>query len=329
LPSKTPSAWFDNKAVSLMEFRHLRSFLALADELHFGRAAEALGIAQPALSRHIQQLETEVGVSLVERGAGVVKLTPAGEVLRARSRPQLEGLAAAVAEARAVGAGRDGRLTIGFVTSMSFAFLPRVLERLRREAPTAFFDVHEVSVEEADRAVRAERFDVGLTRLPVGDQGLIQRALYDEPLVFALPAEHRLASRTEFSLGEVAEEPFVMCQRPDRSTAPHIILQRCAEAGFQPRVVQEVSGKTLMMELVAAGLGMTIVPASASLSPRPGVVYRWSREPLAPVRMGAVWRRENVNPLLRVFLDVAVEVARKLGPELAERGRPEHLASAV
>ena len=163
-----------------MELRHLRSFLALADELHFGRAAERLGIAQPPLSRHIQQLEAEIGVPLVERGSRLVRLTRAGEILRDRVRPQVEGIAAAVAESRAVGAGWHGRLCVGFITNMSYALLPRVLEKLREAASEAVFDVRETSVDDAERGVREERYDLALTRVPIDDQGLMQRVLHEE-----------------------------------------------------------------------------------------------------------------------------------------------------
>lgn len=311
-----------------MELRHLRSFLALADELHFGRAAERLGIAQPPLSRHIQQLEAEVGVALVERGSRSVRLTRAGEILRDRVRPQVEGIAAAVAETRAVGAGWHGRLCVGFITNMSYALLPRVLERLRDEAPEAVFDVHETSVDDAERGVREERFDLALTRVPIEDQGLMQRVLHEERLLLVLPAGHRLIDKEELSFADVLEEPFIMCQRPERAPLQHIILRRCAEAGFTPRVVQEVGGKTLMMELVAAGMGLTFVPESSAFSTRPGLVYRAVTDPIAPIAMAGIWRRENTNPLRRVFLDAAIAVARGLSTEFQQRRMVRHKIAA-
>jgi DNA-binding transcriptional LysR family regulator len=305
-----------------MELRHLRSFLALADELHFGRAAARLGLAQPPLSRHIQQLEAELGIKLVERTGRGVRLTAAGEILRDRVRPQVEGITAAVAEARAVGAGWQGRLCVGFITNMSYAMLPRILHRLQAVAPEASFDVQEASVDDAERGVDEGRFDLALTRAPIAHQGLMQRPLHDEYLMLVLPERHALAHREEISLAEVADEPFVMCQRPDHAPLQHIILRRCDEAGFRPRVVQEVGGKTLMMELVAAGMGLTLAPESSSFSPRPGLVYRRVRDRIAPITMLAVWRSENVNPLRRVFVDTAVAVAKALGPELRQRGSP-------
>jgi DNA-binding transcriptional LysR family regulator len=305
-----------------MELRHLRSFLSLADELHFGRAAERLGIAQPPLSRHIQQLEAEIGVRLVERGAREVKLTRAGEILRDRVRPQVEGILASVAEARAVGAGWQGRLRVGFITNMSYVFLPRVLAHLRANAPDAVFDVQETSVSDAERGVREERFDLALTRLPVEDLGLMQRALHEERLLLVLPVHHPLVEREEIALADVVDEPFVMCQRPEGAPLQHVIMRRCDEAGFHPRVVQEVGGKTLMMELVAAGMGLTLAPESSSYSTRPGLVYRRVVDPITPITMAAIWRRENVNPLRRIFIDAAAEVARGLKTELARRGAP-------
>lgn len=312
-----------------MELRHLRSFLALADELHFGRAAERLGLAQPPLSRHIQQLEAEIGVVLVERGSRGVKLTRAGEILRDRVRPQVEGITAAVAETRAVGAGWRGRLCVGFITNMSYAVLPRVLEKLRESAPEAVFDVHETSADEAERGVREERFDLALTRLPVEDQGLMQRGLHHERLMLVLPAGHRLAGRKTLSFDDVVDEPFVMCRRHEHALLQHIILRRCDEVGFRPRVVQEVGGKTLMMELVAAGVGLTVVPESSSYSTRPGLVYRRVVDSIAPVTMAAIWRRENANPLRSIFLEAVVEVARAFSVELEARGGPVRVAAEI
>lgn len=299
-----------------MELRHLRSFLALADELHFGRAAERLGIAQPPLSRHIQQLEAEIGVPLVERGGpGGVRLTPAGEVLRDRVRPQVEGITSAVADARAVGAGWKGRLAVAFITNMSYFILPRVLERLRAIAPEAVFDLSEASADEAERGLREERFDVALTRLPVDDQSLIRRILHEERLMLVVPAGHRLAERGEVTLAEVADDPFIMCQRHGGGPVQHVILQHCEQAGFTPRIVQEVAGKTLMMELVASGMGLTVAPESSAFSNRPGLVYLPVTDAVPPVPMAAVWRRDNANPLRTVFVDTAAAVARRVREE--------------
>jgi len=170
--------------------------------------------------------------------------------------------------------------------------------------------------------VREERFDLALTRLPVEDQGLMQRGLHEEQLMLALPEGHPLAGCDEIALADVRAEGFVMCRRHERAPLQHIILQRCEAAGFRPRVIQEVEGKTLMMELVAAGVGLTLVPESSARARRVGLVYRKIVDELAPIRMAAIWRRENGNPLRKIFLAVAVDVARTLGAELpASRAR--------
>jgi DNA-binding transcriptional LysR family regulator len=304
-----------------MELRHLRSFLALADELHFGRAAERVNIAQPALSRHIQQLESDIGVALVKRSSREVKLTPAGVVLRDRMRSQLDGITSAVAETRAVGAGWRGQLCVGFITNMSYVLLPRVLERLRQEVPDAIFNLREASVDDAERGVCEDRFDLALTRLPINDQSLMQRVLHQERLMLALPKGHRLAERSELAFTDVAEEPFVMCRRHYRAPPQHLILQLCEEAGFRPRVVQEVEGKTLMMELVAGGMGLTVVPESSSYSGHEGLIYRPIRDVVAPIHIVAIWRSENRNPLRSIFLRAALEVAAAIAKAREEGDR--------
>lgn len=294
-----------------MELRHLHSFLALAEELHFGRAAARLGIAQPPLSRHIQQLEAEIGTPLFERTPRAVRLTAAGEALRTRVKSHVEGIATAVNASRMAAAGHTGRLQVGFTSNLSYVLLPRTLERLKEVAPQAAFDLHEMSTDPQVQALRSGELEVGLVALPIAEPELIQRRLFQDPLVVVMPNGHPLTKGESVSFGQLNNFPFVMCPRYRRSGFQHAIMERCNAAGFEPRVVQEVEGKTLMYELVARGVGVSIVPQSSSHGRREGFVYLPISDPVEPVEMAAVWRKESDSPLRRVFVDTAVEVARE------------------
>lgn len=295
-----------------MELRHLRSFLALAEELHFGRAAERLGIAQPPLSRHIQQLEAEIGTALFERTPRAVRLTTAGEELRTRVKTHVEGLEAAVDATRLAGSGQSGRISVGFTINFSHVFLPRVLERLKIAAPRAAFSLNELSTDSQVEALRSGDIQLALLPLPLADPDLMQRRLFQDSLVVVVPQGHALTRFNAVSLAQLEEHPFVMCPRYKHTGFPYSAIDRCAAVGFKPRVVQEVGGKTLMYGLVARGLGISIVPASSIPGHRNGVVYLPISDPVPPVDMGAVWRKETDCPLRKVFVDTAVTAAEEI-----------------
>ncbi len=299
-----------------MELRHLHSFLALAEELHFGRAAERVGIAQPPLSRHIQQLEAEIGAALFERSPRAVRLTRAGEEFLLRVRPHVDGISAAITASRAAGSGLTGRLQVGFVSNLSYALLPSVLGRMKELSPDAVVDLREATSLEQVQLVRSGEIELGLVVLPVEDPGLMQRRLFQDPLVVVMPADHVLANNVSISLEELCAHPFVACPRYRRTGFQHVILDRCVEVGFQPQIVQEVEGKTLMYELIAHGVGLSVVPQSSSHGHRAGIVYRPISNYIRPVDIGAIWRRENEDPLRKLFLDTAAVVAKEIyGPK--------------
>lgn len=295
-----------------MELRHLHSFLALAEELHFGRAADRLGIAQPPLSRHIQQLEAEIGAPLFDRGPRAVTLTRAGEELLGRVRTHVEGITSAVSATRAIGSGVQGRLQVGFVSNLSYRLLPSTLERLKAIAPDAVFDLHEMTTDVQLQALRRGEIDLALLVLPVEGADLMQRTIFSDPLVVVMPKGHELAGLEQISFQLLRTSPFIMCPRYQRTGFQHVIYERCVELGFEPNVVQEVQGKTLMYELIARGNGLSIVPLSSSYGQRPGVVYRAISDSIRPVDIGAVWRKDHDQVLRRIFVDTAVAAAKEI-----------------
>lgn len=291
-----------------MELRHLHAFVTVAEERHFGRAAERLGISQPPLSRKIQQLEAELGVKLFSRNARSVDLTQAGADYLESIRPHLEGLERAAGDAREGSRKPKGRVRAGFVSHLAYRAIPRLLASLREVAPGIVVELSDLPGPEQLRSLRDRRIDIGLVFLPVEDPGLKLRSLFREPLVAMLPAGHPAAARPRVSLRALSKGAFVMCPRYRQTGFHEIILDLCRQAGFAPRVMHEASSKAGMTEIVAAGLGLSLVPASASAHEHPGVVYRPLAGSPLMVDVAAVWLEEAMNPVLRIFLDQAIAV---------------------
>jgi len=294
-----------------MELRHLRSFLAVADELHFGRAADRVGATQPAVSRHLQLLEAELGYALLLRSSRNVALTAAGKALRSGIASHVEAMDLAVNEARAISTASAGRLRIGYVANLSYVFLPQLLERLRQRVPHAAFEVHESPTPRQIDALNTGRLDVGIALAPLDDSSLMQRRLFEERLIVMTRAGHPLARRKNIELGTLANEPFVICPRYVRTGLHEIVRQRCQCAGFTPNVVQEVGGRTLLEELIVSGVGISVVPESASHVPRTGVAFVPLRGKVEPIQVHVIWKKGNLEPLLPLFLELAVSGARE------------------
>jgi LysR family transcriptional regulator, benzoate and cis,cis-muconate-responsive activator of ben and cat genes len=291
-----------------MELRHLRYFLAVADELHFGRAAARLHIAQPPLSRQIQQLEEELGFALFTRTARRVRLTDAGRAFHAEARSIVARVGEATEAARRVARGEAGALAVGFVASATYALLPRLYRRFRERHPGVALTLAELSTAEQVEALRAGHIQVGLARPPVGDDTLAVEPLDEEPLVVALPARHRLAAERDVPLRALAAEPFVLFPRRPRPGWIDFVLGACAAAGFRPIVAQEVLELSTTVTLVAAGIGVTLVPASAQALRLAGVTYRPLRAPSPRTRLVALSRADEPRAAVRHFLDTAREV---------------------
>ena len=296
-----------------MEMRHLSAFVAVAQERHFGRAAERLGITQPPLSRQIQQLEAELGLRLFTRNARSVALTTVGASYLAAVRPHLDGLARAADAARALQRQPQGRLKVGFVSSLAYGLMPRLLEALRGVAPGIEVELFEQSSAAQCRAVRERRLDLGFVFLPVEEPELKMRPLFREPLVAMLPARHALAGLPVVALERLHGEPFIMCSRQPRAGFRETVVGLCRAGGFTPRVAHSASSTAAMAELVAAGLGMALVPRSASDRETAGVAYRPLAGAPLVLEVAAVWQADAMTPGLRLLLDQAVETARRPG----------------
>ena len=295
-----------------MELRHLRHFVALAEEEHFGRAAERVFVVQQALSNSIRNLEDELGVALVLRTTRRVQLTPAGREFLIGARETLALADQTALRARRAARGEVGHLTVGFVSGLAFGGLPEIVRTFRAAFPGVSVDLRELTAQEQEAALRGGLISVGLMLLPVRDPTLDSQALWREPLLAALPAGHPLAARGRLKIADLAGEPFVFFPRYLRATYFDQVMRWCAGAGFTPHVVQEAIEIPTLLSLVAAGIGVFLPIEFFSRLSLPGVVYRPVED--APViEIVAAWPRgvgtpPQPDPLVGAFLKVAAEV---------------------
>ncbi len=245
-----------------MEVRHLRSFAALVEHRHFGRAAESLRVAQPALSQQIKQLERELGVTLFTRTTRRVEVTEAGRRLAGHARTVLGDVDRAVEDLRQLAQGRAGRVSVGFVGTATYDVLPRLARQVRDELPDVDLDLRgEVLSPDLVTGLRERTYDLALLRPGSGPlTGIAVRAVRRDRLVVALPPGHRLARRRRIDVAELAGEPFVTHPSDDRSAMYAAVLEACRTAGFVPQVVGEAAETATLMVLVAAGQGVALVP---------------------------------------------------------------------
>jgi DNA-binding transcriptional LysR family regulator len=295
----------------MIELRHLRYFIAVAEELHFGRAAQRLHIAQPGLSQQIQALEAELGVSLLARTRRRVELTAAGQVFLEEGRRALAQVERAQNLARRAATGEFGRLTIGGTESATWVVLPELLRDFRRRYPNVDLAIREMPSPLQLEALRNGEIDVGFVRPPVGTDGLIARTILEERLGVLLPKAHPLAKCSEMPIRALRDEPLVV--HPARPSGwADFMVNICRDAGFAPRVGQEASETATAVSFVAAGLGLTIVPVSLKGFVRPGVVYRPIADPAPRAQLLLVHRSGAMTPTLTKLLAVAEGLWPKL-----------------
>jgi DNA-binding transcriptional LysR family regulator len=293
-----------------VELRPLRSFLVLAEELHFGRAARRLHISQPPLSRQIRRLEDELGVELLRRTRRSVQLTDAGRLLVEQGRPLVDQAERVEELVRRAGAGEVGRLAVGFVGSATYETLPAIVRAFRDLAPGVELRLEELTTAPQVAALRAGQIDVGLVRPPVDGGRLRLTPLVEERLVAALPDTHPLAGRTRVRAAALADDPFVLFPRQIGSGLYDDVLGVCRAAGFGPRVVQEAGDMQTIVSLVSAGIGVSLVPSSVAVFRPPGVVYRDLDGPNATLALALAERLDERSPLVARFREAACAAMR-------------------
>ena len=280
----------------------LYAFTVLAEELHFGRAAARLGIAQPPLSQQLRRLEEKVGYPLLTRAAGGVALTPSGEELLPAARRTLADLADALTTARAVGDGRAGTIRIGFAASLALTVLPTLLRHFRERFADVHLHIQEMTTAPQITALHNRDIDVGLMREPSPDPALDFKVIMTEPFVVVLPAGHPLASLRRVPLDQLADAQFTLLPRHVGPRLYDQIIGLCAEAGFTPDIAQHAVEWQTVCGLVGAGLGVSIAPASTRRIRLRGVAFRPIESSATRTSVIAAWRRDNRNPLIAHLL---------------------------
>ncbi|SES36272.1 LysR family transcriptional regulator [Lentzea albida] len=280
-----------------VELRHLRYFVAVAETRHFGQAAEMLNMAQPALSHAIRQLEDELGVCLLARSTRSVELTEAGKFFLDEALNTLNRIDAGIDGARLLGEGQSGLLRIALTGSSSLAHMPFFVQTIRKRLPALEFEVHsDISTEEQCVMLREETLDLGVVHPPVHCEDVELLPVFDERLVVVLPAGHPLAERSSLSFGELRDEAFITEVKPEAGIAK-AVLQMCLNAGFSPKRKHVVSNMPTLLALVAAGLGIGVVPESARSIPLPGVAIR-SLDDALTVSIALAWHESQRSPLM-------------------------------
>ncbi|MEU8399838.1 LysR family transcriptional regulator [Nonomuraea sp. NPDC048892] len=288
-----------------LNLQQLHAFAVLSEELHFGRAAERLGIAQPPLSQQIRRLEAKVGHPLFTRGPGAVALTAAGQQLLPAARRALDEVAAGLDTARRAGSGEAGLIRIGFAASLALTVLPRLLRAYRDRYPLVRMEIREMTTAPQVTALHEHAIDVGLLREPPDEPGLAAEAILAEEFIAVLPAAHPLAARRVVPVEALADEPFVLLPRGAGPMFHDRILGLCHSAGFEPRLGQQAVEWQTVCALVEAGLGVSLAPASIRRIRLNGVAYRRISPNDTRTTVAVAWRRDDPNPLVARFLEAA------------------------
>jgi DNA-binding transcriptional LysR family regulator len=293
----------------MIEIRHLRYFIAVAEELNFSRAAERLNIAQPPLSQQIQALEAELRLKLFERNKRPLRLTAAGKVFLEQARLVLVTLEQAVISARQASLGETGRLVVAVNSSIANSVLPNILRVFRDRYPRVQLVLCEIMSSQQAQQLRDRQIDLGFDCLLNGnDAGLSFLPILQESIVIALPENHPLASQTEIPLKALVDEPFVLPSPDVVLSYGQIIELYQQEVGLPPKVVQEATWMITVLSLVAGGVGVALLPANAQNLQRTGVVYRPIQGKSLTRPIAAVWRSDDSSVILQNFLQVTKDV---------------------
>ncbi|MEE2057109.1 LysR substrate-binding domain-containing protein [Rhodococcus artemisiae] len=290
----------------MFSLSRLTCFIAVAEELHFGRAAERLHMTQPPLSRQIQQLEHELGVQLIERSSRAVSLTAAGTAFLPDARRIVALAEGAALTVRRVPAGDLGTVNIGFTGASARAVLPRLLQTAREKLPDVRLVLREMVTSAQVDALAGGDLDLGLVRPMVSRPGIHTRPLHRERLVAALPVDHELASTEDLRIEDFDGQAVIMYSPVDARYFNELLISTFTAVGAAPRYVQYVTQVHTMLVLVQSGLGMALVPESAMTMHPDGVEFRQvSAVRDRPVQMNMAWRHDNPNPALaRLMKDV-------------------------
>jgi DNA-binding transcriptional LysR family regulator len=288
----------------IMELRHLRYFAAVAEERHFGRAAHRLGIGQPPLSQQIQALERELGAQLFRRVPRNIELTAAGKVLFEDARGILARADQAVRDVERAGRGELGNLSVGFTSASFFSpCVPSSIRAFHETYPTVSLTLRETDSVSLSQDLADGKIDLAFIRPPASEPDrLTLTVVFEEDMLVVLPARHALAALAAVPLRALANEPFVLYPRHLGPSVVDAIFASCRGAGFAPRIVQEAPQVSSTINLVAAGLGVSMVPASMRQIQADGVIYRPIQGDAPRAVLALAARRGETATLVRNFI---------------------------
>lgn len=295
----------------MVELRHLRYFLAVAEEKHFGRAADRLHMAQPPLSSQIKQLEAKLDTLLLERTTRKVELTEAGALLMERARKILAEVEATINDVAEVGRGAAGVLRIGFSGTATYRLMPEIVRAARERMPLVRLQISgEMLTPKMEEALLENRLDAAILRPPVQSGDIMIDEVQQTRLVAVLHRQHPLAQETgPVSIQAFASEDIV--GYPRGSSVASVVSEMARQAGFRPRVVQEATETSTLIALIGAGLGIGLMPSSQSLPLNASIVIRPLVEDVG-VGLGTAWKADNDSPLLAAFVSLAREATENL-----------------
>ena len=291
-----------------MELRHLRSFLAVAETLNFGGAAKRMHLSQPALSLQIRSLEEESGVRLFDRNRRKTSLTPAGALFREDAADVLARVDRSLQHARLAASGKLGSLRIGFISTAAREIVPGIVREFREAHPGVDLSLRNILTTEQVRMLQARTLDIGFVRLPVEDsRDLDIVTVHREPFVLVLPISHRLGRQRELHLKDVANEKFVMYRRDDAPGFHDLTVEIFKDAGIVPAVTQVAGEMHTLVSLVAAEMGLALLPASTARRGIPGVTACTVKDKIPLSTIGLATHSQNQQPATIRFRDFALQ----------------------
>ncbi|MET7637673.1 LysR family transcriptional regulator [Streptomyces sp. NPDC005438] len=290
----------------------LECFVALAEELHFHRAAERCHISQPAMSQQIRRLEKELDVRLAHRNKRTVSLTRSGEVFLVEARKTLRQMDLAASLALRTDRGEIGQLTVGVTSPALYVIFPEVTALFRARLPNVGVVVREMTTAEQERALRVGDIDVGVVHPPLDDPTLASEEIGRSPFQLALPEGHPLTAHQEVALADLEGEQVVIFPRQIAPQLYDTVILLCRDAGFSLKIAMEAHPAQSIIALVASGVGLGFIASETQRLVRAGVVYRPIREPRPYLGIGVAYHRDSVPPAVGAFLDAAREAGRSL-----------------
>lgn len=291
-----------------MELRHLKYFKTVAEELHFGKAADRLNMAQPPLSTQIRHLEEELGIPLFHRTKRRVELTKEGEVFLEKVYQILKNLDESIETVRKVNRGEIGEISIGFLASSAYDVLPTIIKYYRKQYPSIHVNLKQLTSVGQLKALKEGTIHIGIISEPFENDAFNFEVIRREPMVVALPREHPLASENSpIDLIELENDPFILTGRESNQIYYDRIINSCGEVGFSPNIIQETKEMSTLISLVSAGIGIAIVPDSIKALLQNEVIYRKIKNNKFTTVTALVWENKSQSPIVNGFVELVKE----------------------